>query len=111
MNFLTLISPNYFQKALSGQELFVFAIISAGLIFLLSTFYRLISKKYTQPIKEESIPMYVYRDLLLQERNSNVERFPLTTKTSMSTKVIAFVLILFVITTPLYQLFKFDHFL
>lgn len=110
MSFLTLISPNYFQRALTREELMVFALISIVMLVLLSIFYQTISKKYAQTINEESIPIYTYRDLLLQENSTSLESIPLTTKTTLTTRVIAFILILFVITTPLYQLFKFDHF-
>ena len=111
MSFLTFISPYQYNSSLSGEELLLFAFFTLSIVLLLSIYYQKISNKYHKSIvSKESEPIYTYKNVLLQEISSNTKSIPMVAKTSMTLRVIAFVLIILVVTTPLYQLFNVNHF-
>lgn len=111
MSFLNLLPITYYRSGMSGEELLTFAMGAVSVVLMLLVYYQKISRKFPRStVADELTPIYSYKDLLLQEKMTKFESIQLTTKTSMSTRIITFILILFVITTPLYQLFKFEHF-
>jgi len=111
MYLLKLIDDSWLYQTLPGYDLFVFAIGSLVTIFLLLWYYQRISKKTTfRNRSEEAKPVYVYKDVLLQQKSTDENPFPTTTKLPLALKIIAISLILLIIITPLYKLLNVEHF-
>tara|TARA_B100001059_G_C17685049_1_gene501844 strand:- start:388 stop:726 length:339 start_codon:yes stop_codon:yes gene_type:complete len=111
MNFLNLLPSSYFSFGLTGTELLLFAIGSLSLLVVLLTYGAFFSKtSFDCKATEKLEPIYSYKDLLLQERKTKIKCIPTGSQISISSRIIVLVLILLVITTPLYQLFKVEHF-
>ena len=111
MNFLNLLPSSYFSSGLTGTELLLFAIGSLSLLVLLLIYGSFLSRaSFDCKATEKSEPIYSYKDLLLQARKTKIECIPTRSEISISGRIIVLVLILLVITTPLYQLFQVEHF-
>jgi len=94
-----------YSLELSGNDLFMFALGSIVMIMLLITYYNKISKRESNKnMSDESKPLYVYKDVLLQESCSEANEIPKSSSVSIVLRVIAFLLVLFVLFIPLHQL-------
>lgn len=75
------------------------------MIMLLITYYNKISKRESnKDMSDESKPLYAYKDVLLQESYSEANEIPESSSASIVLRVIAFLLVLFVLFIPLHQL-------
>ena len=111
MNFLNLLPSSYFSSGLTGTELLLFAVGSLSLLAVLLTYGSFLSRtSFDCKATEKSEPIYSYKDLLLQEKKSKIKCIPTGSEITISGRIVVLVLILLVITTPLYQLFKVEHF-
>ena len=97
---------NYFDSEMSGVDLFVFFIGASLVLSLLSWYYgKIPNKSSIVSLNSESSVFYDLRDVFLQEK-SNIKDYHLVNENkSVWVKLVVFVLVLLVATTPLFELF------
>ena len=102
---LNILSPQHYSLELSGNDLFMFALGSIVVMMLLIIYYNKISKREPdKDMSDESKPLYAYKGVLLQESCSEANEIPESSSASIGLRVIAFLLVLFVLFIPLHQL-------
>jgi hypothetical protein len=103
LNLFDFSSP--FGSSLSGFHVLMFSIGSLFVISLLLFYYNKIPKS-SNPISELDNPIYQIKDILLQSSNSDANFMITQSTTSTWVKILAFVLIAFVVIIPVDQLFS-----
>lgn len=101
---LNLFGFDPFSNSLSFFDLICFGVGSFVVISILSWYYNRISKS-SHLINHVEIYIYQSRDSLLQEYKVQGEYVPTRKSTSVWVKTIVYILILLVVTTPLFELF------
>ena len=102
--------PYPFGVPLSFYDLLIFTLGSFVVISILSFYYSRIPKSINSNKLKLSNPIYKSSDIFL-ESNSNDANFTIAKKTnSIFVKVIVFLLILYIITTPFQEVLRLDSF-
>ena len=105
------IIPYYpYKYGLDYFSLFMISLGSVVLVSILDLYYKRIPKNNFVNTEIEA-PIYTLKDILFQERESQVSDFPIREKTSLFIKIIIFILTILVIITPLFELFGIAYFL
>lgn len=107
---LNLFGNSFFGSHFSWIDLLGFTLFSFSFVMILSWYYGKIKSKRID-CAEKEVSIYSSRDILLQEKEGDLELLPLKKTTSIWVKTIVFVLIFLVAVTPLYQLLGTDYFL
>ena len=99
-------------STISGYNLLMFAIGAFIIVAVLLKFQESILKRHaTTSLKEDSSALYHYKDILLQEKQGEYEYMPLTTKHKRLVQLLALILAIIVIATPLFELLNVEYFI
>lgn len=102
---LNTFSSQHYSLELSGNDLLMFALGGIAITVLLIIYYNKISKRESNTdISDVSKPLYAYKDMLLQESCSETNEIPESSSVSIVLRMIAFLLVLFILFIPLHQL-------
>lgn len=96
---------NYFYWSMSAYDLLMFGLGSFVIISFLLFYYNRIPKS-NNPISELDNSIYQTKDILLQSSSSDANFIMTQSTTSAWVKILAFVLIAFVVIIPVDQLFS-----
>lgn len=96
---------NNYYWSMSAYDLLIFALGSFVIISLLLFYYKRIPKS-NNPIIELDNPIYQTKDILLQSSSIDANFMITQSTTSAWVKILAFVLIAFVVIIPVDQLFS-----